>query len=725
MSTIYSTCSRKSGAIAVGLLAASLALGAPPFLSQPLVARADSTLPVVTYVDPGFGSPRGNTAVTIGGQNLGPSARVYFGATEANVFLDTGTTIKATAPRGTGIVDVTVKTRAGTSETGPRDKFSYEPIITSLSPPYGSPLGRTTVTINGENLSQVTRVFFGTATAVIAPSDGKVSTNTSVKVVSPPGTGMVDVTVQGAGGTSATGPQDKFSYAPVVTSIRPPYGPPSGHIQVTINGGNLRQVTAVFFGTARAGIRDSFKTQSPDTALTVDLPPGTGVVDVTAVGRGGTSAIGPQDKFSYAPIVTSISPSVGPATGGTTVTITGENLRQVGWVRFGTVRVPVDVGVTATQDTTITAVAPPGTGIVDVTATGPGGTSATVPRDRFSYKPVVSSINPTFGPEAGGTTVTILGAGFSGATKVLFGDVPASSFSVNSDTSITATSPPSSGSEDVTVLSSGQTSEIAPADLFTYIPAPVVSGVSPAGGPPAGGTTVTITGNHFTGATGVSFGGIAAASFSVDSDTQITAVSPSGQGAVDVTVTNLGVTSSTNSSDVYTYGSAPQITAISPSTGPESGFTIVTITGAGFTNATSVHFGTVAVGKFHIDSDTQITTITSPGVGMVDVTVTGPNGTSATSPADQFTYLPAPTVSGVTPVSGPSSGGTTVTISGTHFAGTTAVSFGTIPATSFTVISDSEMTAVSPPGTGDVDIRVTNSYGTSPISSQTDLFLYL
>ena len=71
------------------------------------------------------------------------------------------------------------------------------------------------------------------------------------------------------------------------------------------------------------------------------------------------------------------------------------------------------------------------------------------------------------------------------------------------------------------------------------VPVPVVTGISPASGPVAGGTTVTITGSDFTGAKGVSFGGIPATSFTVSSDTSITAVDPAATsvGAVDVTVT--------------------------------------------------------------------------------------------------------------------------------------------------------------------------------------------
>ena len=97
--------------------------------------------------------------------------------------------------------------------------------------------------------------------------------------------------------------------------------------------------------------------------------------------------------------------------------------------------------------------------------------------------------------------------------------------------------------------------------------------------------------------------------------------------------------------------------------------------------------------------------------------MTTPGGTSATSPADQFTYVAAPTVTGVSPTTGPAAGGTLVTITGTGFTGATAVDFGTTPATNLTVVSDTTITVDSPPGTGTVDVTVTTPGGTSATSS--------
>ena len=97
-------------------------------------------------------------------------------------------------------------------------------------------------------------------------------------------------------------------------------------------------------------------------------------------------------------------------------------------------------------------------------------------------------------------------------------------------------------------------------DLGAYqfsVPAAVMA-ISPDGGPATGGTTVTITGSGFTGATAVAFGGTAATAFTVVSDTTISAVVPVGMsGSVDVTVTTATGTSPMTAADLFTYNVVP------------------------------------------------------------------------------------------------------------------------------------------------------------------------
>lgn len=89
--------------------------------------------------------------------------------------------------------------------------------------------------------------------------------------------------------------------------------------------------------------------------------------------------------------------------------------------------------------------------------------------------PDFASMFPTSGPTAGGTSVTISGHNFTGATAVNFGSMPASSFTVDSDTEITATSPSSAaGTVDVTVTTPAGQTAAAAASKFTFVAPPVV-----------------------------------------------------------------------------------------------------------------------------------------------------------------------------------------------------------------------------------------------------------
>jgi IPT/TIG domain len=188
----------------------------------------------------------------------------------------------------------------------------------------------------------------------------------------------------------------------------------------------------------------------------------------------------------------------------------------------------------------------------------------------------VSKVEPDKGSASGGTSVTITGTNFTGATEVRFGSRAAASFTVNSSTSITAVSPPwGSGNAiaEVTVATPVATGTYSGGDSFIY--EPVVTKIAPGSGPAAGGTSVTITGAAFQGlfengagemppfVSSVMFGSHEAASFKVESEDTIVAISPPGAGTADVTVTTLGGTSAKSSVDRFAY------TTSSP-TGPPS-----------------------------------------------------------------------------------------------------------------------------------------------------------
>ena len=137
-------------------------------------------------------------------------------------------------------------------------------------------------------------------------------------------------------------------------------------------------------------------------------------------------------------------------------------------------------------------------------------------------------------------------------------------------------------------------------------------------------------------------------------------------------------------------------------------------------------FGASAATSFVVESDQEIVAYTpAESVGNVDVSVTTPAGTTPVDPADVFAYtLKIAQITSVAPDFGPSAGGTTVTITGKRFKDVSAVSFGDVPATSYVVNSIKSITAVAPPGTGTVDVTITNDSGVSAVGSAVDQFTY-
>ncbi len=342
--------------------------------------------------------------------------------------------------------------------------------------------------------------------------------------------------------------------------------------------------------------------------------------------------------------------------------------------------------------------------------------------------PVISHLDPASGPQAGANLVVIKGTNLGNATSVKFGSTNAWWFWSQSN-SVFVLAPAGTGTVDVTVTTRGGTSSTAgTANDYTYVAAPSVSTVEPSAGSTSGGNTVILTGTNFTGATLVRFDFVPA-SFRVDSPTQITVTKVPGHwaGTVDVRVTTTGGTSADTSADNYRYVAPPTVLSLSPSKGPAAGGNSVVIRGDGFTGATSVKFGSKVAGSFTVNSDSKITAVAPLGSGTVDVTVTGPGGTSAKSWLDRYTYQgtppSAPTVTVLSPKSGPTLGGTSVTITGSGLSGATGVKFGTTSAQSFTVNSATKITAISPAGTGTVDVSVTTLAGTS-LNTAADDFSY-
>jgi hypothetical protein len=139
----------------------------------------------------------------------------------------------------------------------------------------------------------------------------------------------------------------------------------------------------------------------------------------------------------------------------------------------------------------------------------------------------------------------------------------------------------------------------------------------------------------------------------------------------------------------------------------------VTITGTNFTGATLVTFGGLAATTINVVNSTTINCITrdrsAGAVGVIVTTGGGPSGVFS-----DFTYITPPVITSISPLTGSTMGGTTVTITGTSFTGATLVTFSGIPATSLNVVNSTTITCIAPIRTsGTAGIVVRTIYGTS------------
>jgi hypothetical protein len=660
------------------------------------VAYTYSAAPVLAGLNTSAGPVAGGNIVTLTGTGFTGASQVRFGTSPASSFtVLSDSQISATVPAGTGTVVLAVTTSGGESN-GIAYAYSAMPTVGSVNPTAGPLTGGNSVTITGTGFSLASTVLFGTSSA----TSFTVLSNTQIAAIAPAGSaGLAGVTVVTPGGLATRSGAYTYAAGPQLTAISANQGPTAGGNAITIYGTHFTGVTAVSFGALPA----AFFVVNSDSQITVIAPAGApGSVSVTV-----NSIVGASQGLSYsflaAPSVSSVASGNGPLQGGNTVVITGSDFTGATGVAFGTQPV---VSFTVISDTQISAIAPAGSaGEVYVSVTSPGGSDA-IAAYAYVASPVITGLDVTRGPVAGGNVIHMSGFNFSTATAVMVGGQPAS-FSVLSDTQLALTVPAGvSGKASVGVATVGG-SAILP-NAYTYIATPEIVSMSPAQGPTAGGSIVTLTGIGFTTATSLSFGGTPV-SFTVISDSILTALVPAGTGAVDVTLTTGG--GSTTLATSYTYVSAPAIGTVSPAQGSTGGGTAVTITGTNFTGATAVKFGDTSV-AFTVISPTKIVATSPAGnPGLEDISVTTAGGTSVGQGA--FSYVSAPIVSSLSATAGPLSGGNTITIQGSGLSTATGVTFGGVSATP-TVLDDTHIVVTVPAGmtAGQVAVTITTAGGT-------------
>ena len=252
------------------------------------------------------------------------------------------------------------------------------------------------------------------------------------------------------------------------------------------------------------------------------------------------------------PTIGSITPDVGLVSGGQVVTVAGSGF-EVGMTESigGVVVTPTDVTPTSFSFTTPTEPA----GLVEVQVTTSFGTSVLTPSDEYTYGslPVISALAPAGGLVSGGQTVTATGSGFQAGMTAEIGGTTVTPSGV-SPTSFTFTTPAEAlGTVQVQVTTAFGASGLTPADEFTYASLPMISAVTPSGGPVSGGQVVTVRGSNFAagitasiGGTSVTPSGITATSFKFTTPAH-------AAGYVQVQLTNAAGASALTTAAGYVY----------------------------------------------------------------------------------------------------------------------------------------------------------------------------
>ena len=240
-----------------------------------------------------------------------------------------------------------------------------------------------------------------------------------------------------------------------------------------------------------------------------------------------------------------ISGSTSP---GGTLTITGQNFSTTGNVIWFTdtsgngTALKVNFVPSSAGGTVINVTVPAGAddGSVMVKGNFSGGESLSnewaidINSGGTGDPPVISSVTPSSGPEGGFTDVTISGTGFTGTTSVTFGGQAAMSFTVDSNSQISATTPAGTNGNSVDVVVTDNDGSDTLTNGFTYTanPAPNITSVTPNTGSGLGGTSVTISGTTVLGVNSVTFGGVAGTGLTLLDDTSLTVTTPAGSGSV-------------------------------------------------------------------------------------------------------------------------------------------------------------------------------------------------
>lgn len=657
----------------------------------------------VTGVSPTSGYDIGGDTITITGTGFVAAnfMNVVVGGYPAtDLLLVNATTLTAKTPaHALGTVDViVVKSDAGSPGATLADAFTYTPAPPQpfgVTPSKGVPEGGTFVTISGRSFVPGATVTFGgnPLQNLQVLSSGVITGNTPPHALGPVNVVITNPDTQTSTLTNGfTYGYPGLSLTPVAPTVMPNA---SQTMTVTLESSQSSDTLVTLVSSNPGLFSMPSNVTVPEGSLTATFvitagtTPGSASITATLPASMGSTSSVANVTVPAAPLVSSFTPSMG--TTGTIVTITGSRFNGATAVAFTGLAAG---SFTVNSDTQITATAPSGgiTGTICVTTPGPftGCSSSS-----FTFPPRVNSFSP--GSGGPGQSIVINGVNMHNATAVTFTGDNGVGFTVNGGgTAITVTVPNGAITGPVSVTTPAGTGTSATAFGVT----PAVASFSPDRSGIGG--QVTITGQRFTGATAVAFNGVAA-TFTIVNDTTITATVPPAATNGPISVTTPGGVGTSSAS--FTIVATAAIASFTPTKGTTG--TTVTITGSNFTDATAVAFNGVNA-SFTVQNDNTIVATVPANATNGTISITSALGTGFSS---TIFSLP-PVLSSFAPSAG--GVGTTVTINGGNFLGTSEVKFNGVGA-SFTVNTNAKITTTVPPGASTGSLTVVTAYG--PTSS--------
>lgn len=449
----------------------------------------------------------------------------------------------------------------------------------------------------------------------------------------------------------------------------------------------------------------------------------------TLIGNEDTNTGDIAEEDSGVPVVTDpnkltlveITPAKGLKDGGEVVTLVGNGFKQGLEVWFGA---EPGVNVQVLDNKLASVLAPPGNvGKVDVRVALPDG-QQTILSDAFRYFDAfgIDLVEPASGPVKGGTPVVIHGYGFVPESLILFGTTLAISIVVKNDTTIEAIVPSGTAVGFVPVQIVTPAGVQSKAEAFRYVSDIEIKSMTPTAGFTTGGENVVLSGAGLSGDLDVYFGDKLATIVAAEIDgSEVTVEIPAHSvGFVDVVVENesdsLTVPDGFFYIDPASLDAPTQVYAVIPQSGPTVGGIAVAIVTSGLTSVfdTKIKFGNTKANPGAIDPIHGVLDVLLPAgpAGITSVTVSTANGTHTLN--DAFTYVPYPVVESISPVAGPHTGGTEVTLGGPGVGAATEVRFGPLATSSIKVLDDDTIVVTTPPGTpGPANVTVKNPAGTA------------